>query len=632
MNLLNKNYENIVKTLKSGSVYGNKTVESIQNAGFPDLSMKFVVDMKQKFNLALKSGKLDEAKEAAEKLKDKVYFDKLAEKAMIMGKLDIAEFCYVKSNNIDKLIFFYTITGRQDKLKKVTLVLKQTGDNSRRFLNAIYTCNNEEKINVLKETGHSTLALLVAKLNNRNDIANQITESNKKSGRNIKINENDFNEIKSNMNLLTPLKPVVNIQNKEYHSNWSSVIEVKKANQQAAIDNILNQDEINQEGDVFSQIVNNNEEEEKKESKEKEEVKSEKNKISKKWGDEDEDEDDEEIKKMLEEAKQKEIANNANLTQKDEDIIARQNKSMVPGIQVALGNFKLAFNYLRSQLGIRENYESLRQIVKDIYLSSYSQFKIMPFLSPIEFNLRNQNSKTLGKVLPQNGVTMLKLKNMLNKGYECISNFEMQEAVKVFRDILKYVIFFVATNEDEEKEIKNIISICTEYIYLAKISLLADEMKEKDKVKYCELICLMSVCKLELDEHKFLIYKKAKYCCKNIKNFITALFFIKKMSPFEQTLGSAFKKEFNKIKEEIDLFQKIGTNKHQLNFDTNENLPCIKEFYSASELKRVGVSEKILKCPLCNSVEFISAKGKICDTCNLSTLGEEVIGFKVLEK
>ena len=632
LNLLNKNYENIVKTLKSGSVYGNKTVESIQNAGFPDLSMKFVVDMKQKFNLALKSGKLDEAKEAAEKLKDKVYFDKLAEKAMIMGKLDIAEFCYVKSNNIDKLIFFYTITGRQDKLKKVTLVLKQTGDNSRRFLNAIYTCNNEEKINVLKETGHSTLALLVAKLNNRNDIANQITESNKKSGRNIKINENDFNEIKSNMNLLTPLKPVVNIQNKEYHSNWSSVIEVKKANQQAAIDSILNQDEINQEGDVFSQIVNNNEEEEKKESKEKEEVKNEKNKISKKWGDEDEDEDDEEIKKMLEEAKQKEMANNANLTQKDDDIIARQNKSMVPGIQVALGNFKLAFNYLRSQLGIRENYESLRQIVKDIYLSSYSQFKIMPFLSPIEFNLRNQNSKNLGKVLPQNGVTMLKLKNMLNKGYECISNFEMQEAVKVFRDILKYVIFFVATNEDEEKEIKNIISICTEYIYLAKISLLADEMKEKDKVKYCELICLMSVCKLELDEHKFLIYKKAKYCCKNIKNFITALFFIKKMSPFEQTLGSAFKKEFNKIKEEIDLFQKIGTNKHQLNFDTNENLPCIKEFYSASELKRVGVSEKILKCPLCNSVEFISAKGKICDTCNLSTLGEEVIGFKVLEK
>ena len=627
LNLLNKNYENIVKMLKAGNVYGNKTVESIQNAGFPDLSMKFVVDPKQKFNLALKSGKLDEAKEAAEILKEKVYFDKLAEKAMMMGKLDIAEFCYVKSQNIDKLIFFYTITGRQDKLNKVTLALKQTGDNSRRFLNAIYTCNNEEKINVLRETGHSTLALLVAKLNDRNDLVQKINDENKKNEKTVKINEKDFSEIKNNMGLLTPLKPIVNPKNKEYHSNWSSVVEVKKQSQQASIDSILNQKE-EEENDVFGQIVSDNNE---KEAEIEEPKKEEKNKISDKWKDEEE-EDDEEIQKMLEEAKKKEISNNANLTQKDEDIVLRQNKSMVPGVQIALGNFKLAFNYLRSQLGIIENYESLRPIIKDIYLSSYSQFKVMPYLSPIEFNLRHQNSKNLGKLLPQNGVTMLKLKNMLNKGYECVSNFEMQEAMKIFRDVLKYVIFFVATNEDEEKEIKNIISICAEYIYLTKISLLADEVKDKDKIKYCELFCLMSICKLESDEHKFLIYRRAKYCCKNIKNFITALYFIKKMAPFESTLGNTFKKEFTKIKEEIDLFQKIGTNKQQINFDTNENLPCIKEFYSATDLKRIGLNEKIITCPLCNSAELVSHKGKICGACNLSTLGEEVIGFKVLEK
>ena len=115
LNLLNKNYDNIVKILQSGSVYGLKTVENIQKSGFPDLSLKFVSDAKQKFNLALKSGKLEEAKEAAEELKDKVYFDKLAEKAMLMGKMYIAEFCYVKSQNLDKLIFFYTLTGRQNK-------------------------------------------------------------------------------------------------------------------------------------------------------------------------------------------------------------------------------------------------------------------------------------------------------------------------------------------------------------------------------------------------------------------------------------------------------------------------------------------------------------------------------------
>ena len=215
------------------------------------------------------------------------------------------------------------------------------------------------------------------------------------------------------MGLLTPLKPIVNPKNKEYHSNWSSVIEVKKANQQVSIDNILNKEE-EESNDVFGQIVTNaNDDNEKEDKNNENKEKEKKNKISDKWKDEDEEEDDEEMQKMIEEAKKKEIANNANLTQKDEDVISRQNKSMLPGVQVALGNFKMALNYLRSQVGIRENYESLRPIIKDIYLSSYSQFKIMPYLSPIEFNLRQPNSKALGKLIPQNGVTMLKLKKFI---------------------------------------------------------------------------------------------------------------------------------------------------------------------------------------------------------------------------
>jgi coatomer protein complex subunit alpha (xenin) len=187
-------------------------VENIQKAGFPDLSLKFVNDEKQKFYLALRSGKLEEAKEAADKLKEKVYFEKLAEKAMLIGKLDIAEFCYVKSHNLDKLIFFYTITGRVDKLRKVTNALQQTKDNSRRFMNSIYTCNVDEKVSVLNETGHNSLALLVAKLHNRSDLIDVITDKGK---RKVNINETDYNNIKQNMKPIIPLKPIVNIKNKE---------------------------------------------------------------------------------------------------------------------------------------------------------------------------------------------------------------------------------------------------------------------------------------------------------------------------------------------------------------------------------------------------------------------------------
>jgi len=89
LSLFNTNYDDVVNILKTSPNIGLKTIENIQNAGFPDLSLKYVNDPKQKFSLALQSGKLEEASAAADILKDKVYYEKLAEKAMSVGKLNV---------------------------------------------------------------------------------------------------------------------------------------------------------------------------------------------------------------------------------------------------------------------------------------------------------------------------------------------------------------------------------------------------------------------------------------------------------------------------------------------------------------------------------------------------------------
>ena len=116
-------------------------------------------------------------------------------------------------------------------------------------------------------------------------------EEAEKNNKKILINNNDLNEIKSNMKIIIPLKPVVNVKNKEYYSNWSTITELKKQNQQATIDNILNQKEEEEENNIFNQISNQTEEEEKKEKKENK-------KIAAKWKDEHEEEDDEEIQNV----------------------------------------------------------------------------------------------------------------------------------------------------------------------------------------------------------------------------------------------------------------------------------------------------------------------------------------------
>lgn len=109
----------------------------------------------------------------------------------------------------------------------------------------------------------------------------------------------------------------------------------------------------------------------------------------------------------------------------------------------------------------------------------------------------------------------------------------MSEALKQFRNIIKYCIFFIAPDKQSEDTVKEIINICTEYIYLMRLYLISEENKA-DKVKYSEYVCMMSICNLKCVIHNFLIYKKAKIACKNIKNFITALAFIKKLLTIEK--------------------------------------------------------------------------------------------------
>lgn len=351
-----------------------------------------------------------------------------------------------------------------------------------------------------------------------------------------------------------------------------------------------------------------------------------------KWKDDDDEDNDAEIQQMLEQANQKAKLAASTLTQPDDDYVKRiAVNSTIPGVQIALGNFTLAFNYLRSQLGITSAFQTLKPIIKDIYMSSYTQFKLVPRLSPIEFTLRSSSSSA-STLLPQTGITLSKLQLLLNKGYDAVSNFEMTEAQKAFRDVLHFALFAICSSAEEEKAIKDIIYICTEYIYLTKISLLAEDVKDKDKTKYCDLVCLMSVCKLEVNEHKFLIYKKAKNCCKSIKNFITGLGFIKKMLSLENEVVNVFgTKEFDKCRQELISYQTIATNQHQLDFNINETLPHIRSFYDPKSLKRVNVNEKVLVCPLCNAVSAGERKGEVCDVCNLCTLGEEVIGLKLRE-
>lgn len=114
---------------------------------------------------------------------------------------------------------------------------------------------------------------------------------------------------------------------------------------------------------------------------------------------------------MLAEAAKKEKVAIVNITQPDNDMIVnRYMNSPIAGIQIALGNLETAFNYLKIQLGITSNYDTLKNVIKDVYMSNYAHIKFIPCVPPKEYILR----QTLGEsIFPQNGVNFASLKRLL---------------------------------------------------------------------------------------------------------------------------------------------------------------------------------------------------------------------------
>jgi coatomer protein complex subunit alpha (xenin) len=57
--------------------------------------------------------------DAAKELKEKDLFNRLAQTALSLGNLEITEKCYQVMRSLDKLDFFYAVTGQVNKLRKM---------------------------------------------------------------------------------------------------------------------------------------------------------------------------------------------------------------------------------------------------------------------------------------------------------------------------------------------------------------------------------------------------------------------------------------------------------------------------------------------------------------------------------
>lgn len=161
--LLRKRYDDVKRMISQNRLRGQSIIAYLQKKGFPEVALHFVKDEKTRLALALDSGAIDVALEAAEGLGDTNAFQRLAAEALRQGNLEVFELCLQRTKDLDRLALLYVITGNFEKLSKVGKIAESRGNLAARFQIAMYLGDVEGRISVLRDCGQAALAKVTAK-------------------------------------------------------------------------------------------------------------------------------------------------------------------------------------------------------------------------------------------------------------------------------------------------------------------------------------------------------------------------------------------------------------------------------------------------------------------------------------
>jgi hypothetical protein len=389
-------------------------------------------------------------------------------------------------------------------------------------------------------------------------------------------------------------------------------LELRKNSGNQDIDNLINSSEQNIENTGFEvendnfiksnytekrQLINNKENTQKK---------SDKKKIVSKWGDDEEEDEDVDASNVESTGHQKNVID---LTIKEEESSkVKFRNSDVPSIQTVLGNFTSLKKLLQNQLGIM-NANPLKNIIKNIYLSSYSHLRLSPCGEALELVLKSKEMRgndDISLSLPSSCVSLRRIKEILEEAFECVDN------------------------KEEEEEIKDTLFICTEYIIMMKLDSLAEENRA-DKFLCSQIRLLITLCQVPKCIHKFLILKRAKIATKNAKNYLSTGGVLYKMLALEQNLTEYKDLGFDKLLTEYNSLKEKGNEKdYPFNIKELEKKPS-REIFDFVSLELLNSSEKISFSICCASYKEEMAN-QLCSLCGLTTLGKEVTGLKLIDE
>jgi len=656
--LANKKYGRVMHMVKHSRLCGRAIVAYLQQKGFPEVALHFVREPKTRFKLALACGDIEAAMESAFALENQTQqnseldggsssndegreiWSELGAEALRQGNYQVVEMSYQRTKDFDRLSFLYVMAGDTEKLRKMLKISNMRGDIMGRYHNALFLGDASERLSVLEASGNLPLAYMCAKIHGLSDDAERIKiaiETNEGDEKMQSVLEQTSSiETQNDRNggrLLQPPTPIFR------ETNWPTLAvqkstladltaaepEAEEIETQAALNapvsDLANdwQDTAMDDGgfdDDLGAAVGGDDLDFGNDD----------------WGDDDALDDLGDLG---------DLGDDDDIAQVDDglDMIADDSGFQLPpsgrppaacwvansshtSDHVAAGAMSSAMQLLNRQIAASE-FSVLQQNMIGCYIGSMMSVPGMVGSGSMALPLmRNDADGHPGNTsLPRTYVTVKNLIDGVKSGYRFFQGGKFNDSKAAFMNVLTQIPLVVTSNPKEQAQIKQMVTVCREYITGIRIK---GAMAEAggDPVRATELSAYFAHCEL-IPAHMVLALRSAMGTAFKHKNYILAASCARRLLELPEMSSERNADLRNKASKVRQKAEQIARNEHELNYDETKSFKI-----DAQYLVPIYSGSKFIACSYCES-QFADAdmQNQLCPTCGLSQVGIKTLGL-----
>lgn len=489
------------------------------------------------------------------------------------------------------------------------------------FYLEIFTGDVQERVNILKNVGQNSLAYLTAATHGLSEQADQIAEQITSSG-------NELPQLNASAILL---KPPVPIQQAE--TNWP-LLSVSKgffegAMSTRAVSNVRQALEMNDPvidegavgegwGDDADLGLGGEEDDEFRDPVEPGEANT---SDGPGWNVED---DDLIVpQEILDKMKTTSISNEGFFAPNKGQSIQQHwpNNSGLVLDHVKGGSFETAFRLLNEQIGV-VNFKPFKEQFMQLYAGSRTSFTAISNIDPLTaYPNRNYSETNVKQMRPAIGVKLSDLVQRLQDGYQLTTGGKFSEAVEKFQNILFSIPFLVVESKTEIAEAQQLLKICMEYILGLKLESARKNLPKatlEEQKRLCEMAAYFTHCKLQ-PVHQILTLRTALNMFFKLKNYKTAASFASRLLELGPRPEVALQ-----VRKILQACEVNPIDEHQLQYEQFNPFSICGASYTP--IYRGKAEEK---CSFCTASFDPQFKGTLCNVCELSEVGKDVIGLRI---